>query len=268
MLRIFDNPAALVAAYTAAGCPRTHNGDNTYWLGGTIDGALHDLRNGGNEKHVSAARALLDKIMPSLPASHVEAWSPDIAGAYPSVPDFLAGAPDCMRRRIRQESDSAPVHILINTVSSGGIPAADLTRRGVACLALAMALQATRGVRLYIAATLHGADTAGRTEYLVRVPSEPLSLAEACTILCDGAVTRGILYGLGRHENGFDGGWPRGASGAGITYMRGLAARAGMPEDTIILTPPSLGHGDDLPEMKRDPVAWVKARLAPFMPQD
>jgi len=60
MLRIFDNPAALVAAYTAAGCPRTHNGDNTYWLGGTIDGALHDLRNGGNEKHVSAARALLD----------------------------------------------------------------------------------------------------------------------------------------------------------------------------------------------------------------
>src|SRR4029450_10054823 len=75
-------------------------------------------------------------------------WHSSVAGAFPSVPDFLAGIPECMRRRVVQPNELTPLTVWICTTSSGGVEFEDLQRRGVAVLALAMALANARPVEI------------------------------------------------------------------------------------------------------------------------
>ena len=45
-------------------------------------------------------------------------WEQDIAGAFPDVPAFLAGDPQCMRRMANQVSDTRPIRIFVGMASS------------------------------------------------------------------------------------------------------------------------------------------------------
>ena len=118
---------------------------------------------GGNEwslgvNSVGAALAIADKGWPegmkkvesiTTPAinsaiSSVEAcsaWGWDVTGADYDVGEFLTGTPDCWLDRT-QEGTRPVITIMANCVSSGGIPAEAMARRGAAVVALILALQA------------------------------------------------------------------------------------------------------------------------------
>ena len=115
------------------------------------NGIYHDLAvvlaKRGDDSFVSHAEALLEKIEGEVD-SHAE-WVPSIYGAYPVVPEFLAGSPSSMWRGTRP-SDASPVAVWVDLTCSGGFSAKDMEKRGTAILALVMKLQAIRPVDLYL----------------------------------------------------------------------------------------------------------------------
>ena len=70
-------------------------------------------------------------------------WQSSVCGAFPSVPDYLSGMPENMRRRTHNPDESTLIRIFYCT--SGY----DSLNRSCAALALAIALSNTRPVELY-----------------------------------------------------------------------------------------------------------------------
>jgi hypothetical protein len=76
-------------------------------------------------------------------------WTGDVNGAAYDVGEYLSGTPECWIRPDPAVSKPC-VTIAVNTVSSGGIPAAMLELRGAAVVALTLALQSNGyAVRVY-----------------------------------------------------------------------------------------------------------------------
>jgi hypothetical protein len=118
-----------------------------------------------------------------------------ITGGAPNVGAFLAGNPMNMRSRRRIESEQAPLNIVVDVVSSGGIDASVLEKRGAAILALVRILSAKRPVSLYIgAAGLPERDDNKLSSRAVafKVDSAPLDLARAAHVICHPGVARKI----------------------------------------------------------------------------
>jgi len=120
----------------------------------------------------------------------------DVAGGVPNIGAYLAGNPINMRRRARVMSEQAPLNVVVDLVSSGGITAKDLERRGAAVLALVRLLSAVRPVNLYAVACglphgVHGYTSVG---FAVRIDTAPLDLARAAHVLGSPAVPRNVMY--------------------------------------------------------------------------
>jgi hypothetical protein len=104
-----------------------------------------------------------------------------------------------MRVRRRVQSEKAPLNIVVDCVSSGGITAETLEKRGAAILALVRILSATRPVSLYIAASAlpYGdGDTRTSVGVVARLDSAPIDLARAAHLLCAPGVSRQMAYGF------------------------------------------------------------------------
>lgn len=214
----------------------------------------------GDDSLVAEAERLLSRInaaidMPERP------FVADVAGAYPVVAEYLAGMPDCMRRRAIVENEAAPVRLFYGVGSWVGITAAELLRRGCAALALTMALSRVRPVEL----VLYHHTRSGERESLIFAPvnTQPLDVASAAYALSSSGFARWLFYNLARHHH-----FGRRAA-CGLRFPEGTdtpayAARLrrllGADTSDVILDEPR-SHDD--PAIA-DPVAWVNAQLAKF----
>jgi hypothetical protein len=110
----------------------------------------------GDTALVAEADKFLSQIEDQMPVSRGWRNIDDVVGAVPNVPAFLAGHPQCMRRRAHVAKDTAPLAIYMDLTSSGGISAEKVERRGVVLLALARLLVEHRPVELWVGAALGG----------------------------------------------------------------------------------------------------------------
>jgi hypothetical protein len=266
-IKTYDSIAE-VARDVRATIPDIIRDAHSSWSNGSVAQTVQHIENGGDASRVSRAEKLIDQLQDAMPASFHDAWHADVMGAFPNVPAYLAGEHACMSRRMRVEREFHPVHVIVATVSSGGVPAKHLEQRGTAILALAMGLQAIRGVRLYVTSFLGGGKD-GENIQLIRIPSEPLSIAEASLALCSVTFTREMLYPLSmRGPMRSDGGWPRPFKyDDPQAYMRRIVTLADFPADTITIPAPTV-KDDDWRSIDDEPVAWVRRRLAPFLTAD
>src|SRR5262245_12517346 len=81
--------------------------NDSYWTGETWAQSLHFARKGGNAKYVPAAEALVNKIQAALPETATRHWELAHAGAFPSVPAYLAGEPENMWRLADAQTSTA-----------------------------------------------------------------------------------------------------------------------------------------------------------------
>jgi hypothetical protein len=162
----------------------------------------------GDESRVVAAQALIDQFSSDVDLGQVyPTWSPDMVGSYPIVPNVLAGVPETMMRRVMETSERAPITIWVCVTSSGGVQALDMERRGIAIMALAMALSQTRAVNIRIFSGLGGHNYSGN--HLVSVDLlQPLSLSQAAFMLSSQAFARGLTYKFLNNATGSGGTWP------------------------------------------------------------
>lgn len=232
------------------------------WYGGESARKAADYAVSGNDRLVSLAQEFLDKIEHSGIETTRHEWEPSVVGAYPVVGDFLAGRPDCMRRRYERQGERAPVRVVVDTTSSAGIDAEQLQRRGAAILAFVMALAQERPVELYQVTSL---DAYGhRKNYsalMTRCPTAPLNIGVCAHILTSQAWTRGIGYGWLREGAKAQGGWawgnPPESKAEKARYARlSCAALDLSPQDVFV---GAIVLNDPLTER---PVEWINERLA------
>src|SRR5919106_1737658 len=101
----FDSLAELAGA-----CERnyaTNAKSGNAWRGGNDAQILQAARH-GDDSYVPQAEALLEQISLAMPATERRDWIAAPAGAYPVVPEALAGLPTPMRARVRVNDDRAP----------------------------------------------------------------------------------------------------------------------------------------------------------------
>lgn len=265
---IFDNMEAAFKYLADKGI--THHGYSYGFMGG--DGELSDniakVRRGASEQEQEETRRLISRIEYEAPVRHKPSWEPQVCGAYPMVPDYLAGMPENMRHRVMVESEASPLRLVVEVNCQASVSAADMRRRGAVIAALAMALSETRPVEVWASWGLE--EGCGR----IRLDNNPLSLSVVCAVFCTPAFVRGIRLSIAAAQCGMK----RAASILGIwtktsyvmngryrernEYMRGVLQLD--PQDLFIpgARDNDEGDPDGLRSMLRNPVAWVQRKIA------
>lgn len=235
-----------------------------YGARSTAEAAAYIL-NGATEQEQAEARKLIDKIDGGIHGRNRSEWTASVSGAYPMVPDFLAGVPDNMRRRVAVESDVSPLRLYVDLGVSGGLSRAAMSKRGAAVAALAMALGQTRPVELY-AFTTGKFDSRDTDITVVRMDTTPMSLSHIVAVFSSPQFSRAVDFAIGYRSAGHPNDKKHGMIGWGWSldpqhpdYLANCRKAMGLePQDIII---PG-GHLDSEGDMMRDPVAWVETYLA------
>jgi hypothetical protein len=211
------------------------------WAGNTKwDNLLHKCAY-GDTSLVPAAEALIAKLEVSIESPERE-WTTSPVGWFPSVPAYLAGVPENMRRLVHSQSDTSPIGIFIDCTTSAGISAKDMLNRGVACLALVLKLQEYRPVDLTQCCMF--------SDKLLTVTHQtrPMTLATLAYALTNVGFTRRIMYHTLQPQD----------SGKVNTSESKMRLRLGArvkPHDVVI---PGILLGDALTE---DGLGWVQRQL-------
>lgn len=228
------------------------------WTGETWKAALDGARR-GRTALVADAERLLEQVQSEVLVSRSE-WVRSRAGAFPVVPEALQGFPEPMRRKVWSPSDRSPLRVFVDLVSSAGVERAHLMRRGVACLALAMALGQERALELW---AVIPARTGQRIVSVVQIPTTPFDLAGACYALTSVGFVRGLGYSLAksvggrhRHERWAFGYYPD-SDAQRARYVRQLRAVLGASEVDLVVPPTFLGD-----PAAADSVGFVRRTLA------
>jgi hypothetical protein len=226
--------------------------DNESW-----DSAMAKMTH-GDDKHVSKADALLDKLSDVSEGVPVREWTPSPMGAYPVVPEFLSGMPTCMRS-LSPAGELAPLKVVVSTTSSGGLDLETLRRRGVAVLALVMKLQTIRPVDLYV--LVEGNDCKqGRRQNLfqmIRLDTRPLSIAHTCFALANAGFARQLTYAHMHRYHSWDGAWPPAYKSS--AYESIVRQECNMTPDDLWIRS---SHTSDT--LLRDSVKWVNTQIAKY----
>ena len=193
----------------------------------------------------------------------------DVVGAVPNVPAFLAGHPQCMRRRQRAMRDTAPLAIYMDLTSSAGISAKDVQQRGVVLLALVRLLVEHRPVELWVGTSLgaghrYGGQAAVTATVAWRIDTAPLDLARAAYHVSATAMSRGFGYNIIHAELSMPhGSWPFDNFGL---HTQTAPARLGQvfAGQELLYVPPIYLNDS----MTADPVGWVKRVLAKYVGED
>jgi hypothetical protein len=264
MIKHYASLAELRSAWFASGGLRNGSPMGSAWYNHESPADTARYAESGNAALVPQAEAMLAKLDLAIETPR-RAWERAPAGAFPWVPDVLAGLPTPMRRQVHVPDERAPVNILTVTTSSAGVSSAVLERRGIVILAAAMALSRLRPVNLCAIAMLDGPkDGSGETVIINRINTTPLDLATACWMLTSAGYARRITYDMARTLNNFSGGWPRGfLYGAPERYYDNLTARLGYRKaDTLFI---GAAHISD--PLLADPLAWVQGQINRFTTQ-
>lgn len=265
MIHYFDSPAHIVR-FTAEKCGKAESwvsGSRDHFLGSGPSAINSMLAKGGDESDVPAARRLLARMEASFPETERAYFAPSVAGAYPCVPDAIIGMPEPMRAKAYQPNDGAPIKLGVVTTISAQIGADAYAARSAAMLAILMHLNNTgRAVELYSVSMTHGIKD-GETICICRIPSVPLSLAEANMAMGNLAFSRRIPFAIGEALNEFDGRWPVDFSESdnGKAYTAAIAKREGFQ----MILPPL--HANEAKAVMADPAKWMLTKYEAIQAQ-
>lgn len=236
------------------------NGARDNWLGGrTWFEFKAAVDNGGDEAGAQEAAAIVDGIVLEA-AGERPSWAPSVVGAFPCVPDVLAGFPEPMRARCHVPDEGLPVSIAVCLTSSSGVSNEALRARGIAILALCMALRTEgRNVELSAFTVLDGGPDAGCSLVSFEVATNPLSMAEACFAFSAQEMARGLMYGISGAAHGSKGHWPRGMVWDKATEWFAKQQKAGLFGADLVVPPIVLNEDR---EVMSNPAGWVSKRLA------
>lgn len=206
---------------------------------------------------VPQAEALLSQIETSgLIARGAPMYVNDVAGAFPNVPAFLSGQPECMFRRGEAPalSEQSPMTVYVDCCASAAVSAKQLQERGIAILALVLALSERRPIDLYVYASLGGTHVA--TVPVVRIEARPLDIAAASYAFTAAGFLRQMCMGWSV-PGGYIGGWAFGSPPPSTRHQECMRTVLGAEPDDLVVYGAYIGD-----RLVNDHLAWLKAQLA------
>lgn len=241
------------------------------WAGGLTMTEAAAKATRGDDKLVDKAEALMEKYGAEIRLATIMDM-PSVAGGYPIVAEALAGEPECMRVPTECADEHAPIHIVVDCASTASINHRQMEARGVAILALVMALAATRPVTLDIA-IISGAPKKRRPAsggdcfsiLTVRINTTPLDLATSCFMLTEHAPIRQLGYGYKKAHQGFNGDYAKidgrsfDSEGAFRRSEWKIREYLGITERSLFIPGPRDGD-----EVIDKPQQWLAKQLAKF----
>jgi hypothetical protein len=241
------------------------------WTGGGGYQAFKQRVTTGDESLVAESDKHLALIEDQVPMSRGWRNVDDVVGAVPNVPAFLAGHPQCMRRRQRAMRDTAPLAIFMDLTSSAGIDAKAIQKRGIVLLALTRLLVEHRPVELWVGTGLGGSGSFRRSDsdavsatVAWRIDTAPLDLARAAFHISSVGMARGFGYKMAHAElNMPHGAWPFGNHGLHCRTAEQRLKQVFAGQELLYIPPIYLGD-----PMTNDPVAWVKRVLAQYVGEE
>ena len=242
-------------------------GGGTNFLGHTSETqAVAFCEQNIGERHMRAARELVDSIDASYRDRDKEHWQPSPFGAYPVVPDYLAGDPFSMRIKHRDEDNTAPIRYYIEAVVSGGTSTYELERRAAGLAALIMRTVEERPVELYALIALHnqrGGGSAGDIG-VVPITTHPIDLHSTIAAFATREFCRCMAFTNAEQATGVDSnncdwlfGHPEGAYNRNLRERHFRKALNMEPQDVLMQG----GYLTDAEEFGSDPVKWVHKQI-------
>lgn len=260
---MFESGELRVAAEENAGHLKSEIGQyGSSWYGMDYDEFARKVVIGDTslvEESEGYLRQIEDQVPMSLGWRNVD----DVVGSVPNIPAFLAGHPQCMRRRERTMRDTTPLAIYMDLTSSGGIGTDKVQKRGCVLLALVRRLVEHRSVELWVGASLGGGYRRGSGTVMWRIDTAPLDLARAAFYVGATVMSRGFGYKLCQKELGTGGSWPFNNYDYHCRTAKERLGRV-FPGQEILYVPPIM-LGDELTD---DPVGWVKRVIAEYVRGD
>lgn len=221
----------------------------------------------GDDSFVPEAQKLIASMSLDVELS-MTVDEPDVVGCYPVAAEFIAGIPECMRMPTKVGSDRAPLSIFLDMTTSHSIKPSEYKTRGLAVLALVIALSSVRPIQLEIGCVMgsdsnHKIGTGEKVSMISTIiNTAPLDLATAAWAVTDVAFARRLIYGASYKAHGFTGSWP---SLHGVGYAEPQSAKhikrvtelLDLPGETLYL--PAIADKDEDTQLAlTNPSAWVQ----------
>lgn len=233
---------------------------NDWYRCNSVVEGLAKLDNGDSEA-VEAAQ----KIMDEFNDQHVQTrglpiLERQVVGYIPHVPSAIINLPKSMLRHMPSDFNSTrtPVRIFVDVGVSDGVSLDHLMNRGVAAIALTMALQRTRPVELHAisALSLNGRKTQITT---TRISNTPIDLNRAAAMLSHAAITRRVSFYTAMVQadykyNVHTVAWAFSSTPTNSSYIDTCKSLVGATDKDVWITG---GYLDDK-LMLKNPIQWVK----------
>lgn len=219
----------------------------------------------GDMSMVTAAEVELDKLSLSTGEGERLSYVPAVAGQRVCVPDYLSGSPTAFRKRTKRASTVLHVDIYVFNVSSAGIGASTLLKRGLTILALMQALQARNiSTGIFLVTDLDGRTDDGDITTVIELETKPLDLSLSGFAIAHPAFARNLTYSYAENF-GFAGGWSatyekcgghREADKGYKKYISAMRTKLGAAASDVFIPPVSLYD-----TLVTDPERWLQERL-------
>lgn len=234
------------------------------WMGGMSYKEACHAAYAGDPAGVAASDKLMSEFEALAPVSRRWRTIDTVAGGAPNIGAYLAGSPLAMRRRQRELDQGAPLTIFVDAVSSAGIEAKDLKKRGAAVLALVRVLGAVRPVTVYMVAG-GGSFGDGPAAFVMVRMDNPLDLSRAAFFLGHPGAGRGLAYSImgkavdPKRAGIYTGSWAWGNNKKYVQHAPAIYANAigANVDECLYLSPPHLSD----PAIE-NPSKWVLDMLA------
>lgn len=217
-----------------------------------------NLATNGSPKDAQASEAFMRRLEGVIenPGTRHEIVA-DVVGSFPNIPAYIAGQPLSMRRKVKRMHEAAPIALVVDGTTSGGMSNDDMAKRGAAILALARALSSRRPVELWSVAGLGRGASGGAAWSFVRIETAPMDLNRAAFFLANPQATR-VLGFSACNAVGANGHWPYNGRPLTPDEFTKVIRRA-LPHVTDVVAIPGIIIHDPL---IKNPVAWIKQKIA------
>jgi len=211
----------------------------------------------GDPALVAESEKFLNSIENLVPVSRGWRNYDDVVGAIPNIPAFLAGHPQCMRRRQRVAKENAPLTIYMDLTSSAAIEAKTVQRRGVVLLALVRMLVEHRPVELWVGISKGRGGLSGTVAW--KIDTTPLDLARSSYHIGATMMARGFGYGIDDAVHQTGGSWPFSSHDLHCRTAKARLMEAMDVQDMLFVPPIFVTD-----PLTNDPVGWLKRTMKEY----
>ena len=183
-------------------------------------------------------------------------------GSVPNIGAAIAGQPKTMYRRKRSENQAinTPISIYVDCIVSAGLSHNEIVNRGVAILALVMALNKIRPTSLYFVGIDNGVFKGSVVGMAVKMDTTPIDLGRATFALTSTEYARMVSFSAlaAIKRASYSGCWGWYGDSHSEKYQNSARQLFSLEPHDLFLTGAHVSDGLST----SNPIAWVKAMLA------